>query len=120
VARKSPAIVTSATSGLPTDTIKDTATLSGATSNAGGSITFTAWLNNSTCTGNADFTSSPVTVSGNGNYSATIPSPVAVGTWYWIASYTGDANNKPYKGTCGDLTGGNLEQSTVNKVTPAI
>jgi hypothetical protein len=119
VAKAHPALVTSATSGKPLDAIQDTATLSGATGTAGGSITFTAWLNNSSCTGSADFTSTPVSVSGNGPYtSPAIPTPVAEGTWYWIATYGGDANNSSVSGQCGDMTNGNVEQSTVGKAKP--
>jgi hypothetical protein len=89
--------------------ISDTAVLTGATSDAGGSITFRLYSNN-TCT-TLVTTLGPVSVNGNGSYASGSYTPLAVGTYYWIASYTGDSKNEPVSGTCGD-TG---ETSVVNK-----
>ncbi len=90
-----PAITTNATgaAGVVIGTaISDSATLSGATSNAGGSITFRVYgPNDATCTGTPAFTSAAVPVSGNGTYSSGTFTPTAAGTYRWIASYTGDA-----------------------------
>src|SRR2546426_1094470 len=78
----------------------DDATLSGATSSAGGSITFT--LYSGACPGSLVFTSSQVSVSGNGMYASTPGfTPSAAGTYHWIASYTGDSNNSPFTTACG-------------------
>jgi len=42
--------------------------------------------------------------------------PSAAGTYYWIASYSGDANNTPVSGSCGDIG----ESSVVQPVTPGV
>ncbi len=57
----------------------------------------------------------PVAVTGNGSYGSGTYVTTAVGTYFWIASYTGDANNNAVAGTCGD-TG---ESSQVTKQQPA-
>jgi hypothetical protein len=57
-----------------------------------------------------------VTVNGNGNYGSGNYTPAAVGTYYWIANYSGDASNEPANGACGD-TG---ESSIVNKASSGI
>src|SRR5204863_346322 len=91
---------TTVTQATPTITIgstaSDTATLSGGF-NPTGTITFTAFgPNNPTCTGAPVYTSAPVTVAGNGNYTSTPPfTPPAPGSYNWVASYSGDANNTP-------------------------
>ncbi|GAB3059501.1 hypothetical protein GCM10027053_21730 [Intrasporangium mesophilum] len=109
VNKASPAIVTVATDSVIIDSnIHDTATLSGGF-NPTGTITFKLF-DNATCTLPAVFTDT-VTVSGNGAYTSKDYKPTAVGTYYWIASYSGDANNDPISGHCGD----NNESSTVNK-----
>ena len=58
----------------------------------------------------------PVTVAGNGNYNSGNFTPTAVGTYYWIASYSGDANNAPSSTACRDAN----ESSVVNMEQPAI
>ena len=45
---------------------------------------------------------SPVSVNGNGNYNSGNFTPTAVGTYYWTASYSGDANNLSTSTSCGD------------------
>jgi hypothetical protein len=110
-----PAISTSATTpGNIGDSVKDTATLSGASTNpaAGGSITFKLYSSLADCNAgtNAVFTDTKP-VSGNGNYTSGDFTPNAVGTYYWLASYSGDTNNAEVSGACGD-TG---EQSVIAK-----
>jgi hypothetical protein len=81
--------------------ISDTATLSGGSSPTG-TITFTLFgPANPTCTGASIFTST-VAVAGNGTYPSGPFTPTAAGSYNWIASYSGDANNAPATGTCGD------------------
>lgn len=60
---------------------------------AGGSITFTLYGPDN-CTSVA-YTSSAVTVSGNGTYSTPTPQfvPTAAGTYHWVASYSGSSPN---------------------------
>ena len=117
VGKASPAIVTSATAG-PVNlgaSISDQATLSGGVSPTG-TITFTAYGPNDATCSTAVFTSAPVAVNGNGAYNSGAFTPAAVGTYRWIASYTGDANNNAVSGACNDPG----ESSVVAKATPAI
>jgi hypothetical protein len=105
----------SVTIGSP---ISDTATLAGATANAGGTITFHLFFNDNTCAAANEVTTglSPVTVNGNGNYNSGNFTPLAVGTYYWTASYSGDVNNAPSATACGDAN----ESSVVTKKQPAL
>ncbi len=97
-------------------TVTDTATLAGGT-NPTGSITFRLYGPNDASCGTLVFTSSAVTVNGNGSYTSTPAfTPTAVGTYRWVASYDGDANNASVVGACG-ATG---ESVVVSQATPAI
>jgi uncharacterized repeat protein (TIGR01451 family) len=118
VAKKQPAIVTSADESVTAgETISDSATLSAATSDAGGSITFRAYgPNDDTCAKAPAFTSAAVAVSGNGSYGPVSFTATAAGTYHWIASYSGDAKNLPVSGACG----ADGENDEVTKATPAI
>jgi hypothetical protein len=85
--------------------ITDTATLTGTANQpgtpainpttaggpAGGSITFTLYGPDN-CTTVA-FTSAAVAVSGNGTYGPVSFTPTAVGTYHWVATYSGDLPN---------------------------
>ena len=48
------------------------------------------------------FTSAAVAVSGPGTYGPVTATVTAGGSYYWIASYSGDANNNPVAGVCGE------------------
>jgi hypothetical protein len=81
----------------------DDATISEATANATGTITFDLFApSDATCAGTPAFTQT-VNVSGNGTYSTTNTSFIAsdVGMWRWRVSYSGDANNEPATSACG-------------------
>jgi hypothetical protein len=81
----------------------DDATITGATSNAGGTITFNLYSpSDATCSGAPAFTQT-VNVSGNGTYSTTNTSFKASdeGTWRWQVTYSGDANNQGSTSACG-------------------
>jgi hypothetical protein len=81
----------------------DDATISGAT-NPGGTITFKLFSPiDATCSGTPAYTEPPVTVSGNGTYSTSNTTFVAsdAGTWRWLVSYSGDANNAGTTSSCG-------------------
>jgi hypothetical protein len=108
-------LVTSATGATVGGGISDTATLSGATANAGGTITFHLY-SDSACKNEITTGLTAATVSGNGDYPSGSYTPATVGTYYWIANYSGDPNNSPAAGTCGD-TG---ESSTVDPAQPGI
>jgi len=76
--------------------ISDTATLTGTATKpngdpAGGTIIFTAYGPND-CTTVA-FTSDPVSVSGDGTYGPVSFTPTAIGTYHWVAEYSGDSPN---------------------------
>jgi hypothetical protein len=116
VAKRQPSIVTNATASVIVgDPISDSATLSGATANAGGTITFRLY-SDASCQNEINTGLTPVTVNGNGSYGSGNYTPAAVGTYYWIASYSGDANNEAASGACGDPN----ESSLVGRITPQI
>jgi hypothetical protein len=81
----------------------DDATISGATSDAGGTITFNLFSpSDATCSGTPALTQD-VKVSGSGTYSTTNTTFIAKaeGTWRWRVDYSGDNNNKPTSSACG-------------------
>jgi hypothetical protein len=102
VSRTTPVLITQASGSVPAGgMISDNATLSGGSGPAG-TITFSLYgPNDTSCSGTVKFTSSK-TVGGNGSYPSDPFTTIAAGTYQWIASYSGDANNNPVTGTCGD------------------
>ena len=102
VAPSGPSITTqlSASAGNVGLSVHDTAKLAGATADAGGTVTYTVY-SDSACTSKvAD--AGTVTVT-NG----AVPDSNAItfntpGMYYWQASYSGDANNKPATSACTD------------------
>ncbi|MCA1684071.1 MAG: hypothetical protein LC708_02960, partial [Actinobacteria bacterium] len=101
-----PAIVTNATASASVGSpITDTATLSGGSTNPpiGGTIVFTLFgPDDATCAGPPFFTSPPVQVNGNGNYTSAAVTPALAGAYRWIATYSGDANNTAAATACND------------------
>jgi uncharacterized repeat protein (TIGR01451 family) len=84
--------------------LSDTATLSGATSNASGTITFHLYLGADCSPGN-EVAGSPVTntgVSGAGDYASPAISVSQPGVYHWVAGYGGDTNNNGSASSCGD------------------
>jgi uncharacterized repeat protein (TIGR01451 family) len=83
--------------------LSDTATLSGGTSAAGGTITFMLF-SDSACSNQVG---SDVTVAVNGadgkNYTSPPITVNAAGTYYWVASYGSDPKNGASSSTCGDV-----------------
>ena len=129
IANCQPTLTTNATASVTIgSSITDTATLAGATVDAGGTITFKVYGPSSTavCTdgasGNLKYTSPAFAVSGNGTYptGSQTPfsyTPTAPGTYYWIATYSGDGvKNDGISGTCGDAN----EVSVVNLAASTI
>ena len=103
----------STTVGSP---VTDTATLSGGV-NPTGTITFTVYKDDDNCNGGAlVFTSAAVPVSGNAPYQSAPFTPSAPGTYYWRASYSGDANNAASVTLCNDAN----EVTVVGTKTPTI
>jgi hypothetical protein len=101
VNRAQPTIATQASGPVPVGgTISDTATVSGPVALTG-TITFSLYgPNNATCTGPAVFTSvKPVAA----NTATSNPfTTTQAGTYRFIATYSGDANNLGAAGPCGD------------------
>jgi hypothetical protein len=95
--------------------ISDTAILSGA-HDPSGTITFSLFgPADENCTGTPIATDT-VTVSGNGTFAAEPFTPTVLGTYRWVATYSGDSANEPETGTCGDAG----ETSVVDKATPTV
>jgi uncharacterized repeat protein (TIGR01451 family) len=89
-------------SGSVGDTFKDSATLSGSVNQSGqGTITWKLYSNNE-CSGDPLDTES-VSVDDNGTFAT--PNGVVLnkaGTYYWVASFSGDDNNLPASSGCAD------------------
>jgi Domain of unknown function DUF11 len=125
VVKASPTITTqtsptTGTAGVAITPVKDTATLSSTGAAAPtGSVSFTLYSNN-TCTAAVAGVSGSGTISTTGGVStasySTNWTPTTAGTYYWIASYAGDANNNGFTTTCGD----DNEQITIAKASPTI
>ena len=95
-----PTIATTLSAGSANigDPVHDSATLTGATGDAGGTVTYTAF-SDSSCTLNAR-DAGTVTVT-NGSVPDSNPLTFAhAGTFFWQAVYSGDANNKGATSVC--------------------
>jgi hypothetical protein len=101
VARVVPTLVTSASPAIALGaTITDTATLAAGAAPTG-TITFRAYgPGDAGCAGTPALTSTSA-VSGNGTYTSSAFTPTSAGTWRFVASYGGDANNQAASGACG-------------------
>lgn len=98
-------------------TVHDRTTLIGATSDAGGTITYN-YYTDSTCSTGGTTVGSPITVT-NGipaSDSADVTFPTA-GTYYWQASYSGDTKNLLSTSACISET---LIVTSAEKITPTI
>ena len=97
-----PAITTklSEADGTVGDSVNDTATLSGFTANAGGTVTYTVYSDNACSTKFADAGTVTVTNGAVPNSSAITFNDA--GTYYWQAVYSGDANNTAVTSACTD------------------
>ncbi|HUR23390.1 MAG TPA: hypothetical protein VMZ73_05920, partial [Acidimicrobiales bacterium] len=134
ITKASPSIATTAVTPVTIGTaVSDRATLTGGTSDISGNITFSLYgpSASASCT-NPDPNATPPVV-GNRVFTETVAvgpltnptavgavsstyTPTTAGSYYWVASYGGDAKNNTATGTCGD-TG---ETSVVNPGTSAI
>ena len=80
-------------------TATDTATLSGGYAPTG-TIEFTLY---DTCgAGQVAVFTSTKTVNGNGDYTSDPWTTTSAGDYFWVAIYSGDANNEPYTSSCGE------------------
>jgi hypothetical protein len=112
------ATTASANIALGSGSLTDSATVSGLTSpESSATVEFKLYgPDDATCSGTPVFTSTkPATPSGT---TATATSdaftPTAAGTYRWIASYSGDANNTAKAGACNDAN----ESTTVTTAAP--
>ena len=98
--------------------VSDTAHLSGGPDPTG-TITFHLYgAGDTTCAGTPVFTST-VPVAGNNDYKSGSSTPTTAGVYRWVASYSGDANNKPAgPTTCGDSS--EIAYVRPPSVTPAV
>ncbi|MEA2828230.1 MAG: hypothetical protein QOG43_2669 [Actinomycetota bacterium] len=107
VSAAQPTIATQALSPVTlTQAIRDTATVTGAAGapTPTGTVTFTLFgPSNPTCTGAPIFTSAARPLAGGPPPTATSAdfTPTAVGTYNWVAVYSGDANNATVTSPCG-------------------
>ncbi|MDQ6615519.1 MAG: hypothetical protein M3083_12440 [Actinomycetota bacterium] len=116
VGKTTPMIVTTASGTVPAGgAISDTATLSGGVAPTGTIVFSLFGPNDAACTKTAIFTSIK-TVAGNGSYPSDPFTTAAVGTYRWIAAYSGDANNAAVTTACNDPN----ESVTVTKAPPGI
>jgi len=105
VGKASPTLTTDAggdlTLGVNGSDLTDSATLSGATSDAKGTITFHLYFG-ADCSAPNEVAGSPVTksVSGNAVYVSPAIHVTKAGTYRWIANYGGDANNSATSNGC--------------------
>jgi hypothetical protein len=79
-----------------------TAQLTGATSSAGGTITFGYFEQQNAPTDCSDPTAAgTATVSGDGTYTVYFTPTLPAGNYWWYASYSGDPNNTASTSLCG-------------------
>ncbi|MGH2719065.1 MAG: hypothetical protein ACRDJU_10840, partial [Actinomycetota bacterium] len=95
------ALATTASAPVPLfGSIFDNATLAGGF-NPTGAITFDLYnLNDPTCA-NAPVYAPTTTVNGNGTYSSGAVEGGVTGSFNWVVTYSGDANNEPASSACG-------------------
>ncbi len=114
VNKVSPSIATtlSATTTPVNTPVHDSSALTGATANAGGSVTYSVFAGSS-CSGTTTFSSTKTVTN------SVIPDsdnfiPSSPGTYNWQAVYSGDANNNAATSTC------QTETMVVTQLTPTV
>ncbi|MEY2523762.1 MAG: hypothetical protein QOJ66_2327, partial [Ilumatobacteraceae bacterium] len=121
VQRATPTIATSPTQTIPVGAgqLADAATVSGRVNpQPGATVDFRLYgPTDTSCTGTPVFATLgvPYPVAGGSVTSAAF-TPTSAGVYRWIATYSGDANNFPVSGACGDSS----ETVSVTPATPAI
>src|SRR5438128_2451159 len=120
IGQASPAITTTQdpAAGTVGETFKDEAKLSGLFgAHPTGTISWKLYSNKSCDASEGGLVASdgPVSVSGDGEYATPQgASPTQAGTYYWVAAYSGDSNNKEAKSGCAD------EPVVIGQASPAI
>src|SRR5262249_52487528 len=101
-----------ASSGAIGDTVHDSSTLTGATADAGGTVTYTVYSNDTCTTGARDAGTKAVT---NGSVADSDGLAFnSAGTFYWQPVYSGDPTNKAATSSC------KAAVPTIGKHTPPI
>jgi HD-GYP domain-containing protein (c-di-GMP phosphodiesterase class II) len=102
VSPQTPTIVTqlSATSTTLGQAVHDTAVLVGASANAGGTVTYDVFDNANCASSGILAPLAPVTVSGGRVPDSPDWTPSLSGTYYFVASYSGDGNNSAVSSSC--------------------
>jgi hypothetical protein len=116
VTKRSPTIGTTPSAGgkVGVVVLNDTATLSGAF-NPTGSVTFKLFDPSQTCPTDTPVFTQTVALTGASATTTLGPTANKAGTWRWVASWPGDANNN------GPVTSGCTEEEvTVTKATPTL
>ncbi|WP_329262803.1 VWA domain-containing protein [Actinoallomurus sp. NBC_01490] len=113
VPKVTPSIATTPSDSAPAGgNVSDTATLTGGY-HPTGTVTFQLYApGDTTCT--TPIATRTGTVSGSGTAASGNVAAGGVGTYRWVASYSGDDSNNPVTSSCGD------EQVVVVKATPGI
>ena len=115
--KATPTLTTTATvSATVGATISDVAHLGAGYGTLGGTVSFDTFAPGDTTCSTPITVGSPVAVSGTGNYTSSAYTTTAVGSYRWIAYYSGDTNNVAVNTTCNDAG----ETSAVNKATPVL
>jgi len=113
VSKASPSLLTTAASNVTVgQPIDDSAVLSGGDVPIG-TITWSVYVAGTDCAAPL-LTTAPVTVDGDGTYTSPSFTPAAAGTYQWVATYSGDANNSSFTSPCDDTS----EQSIVQTPPP--
>jgi hypothetical protein len=101
VSTATPTLSTFASEGVPAGgAVSDTATLAGGATPSG-TLTFSLFgPGDATCSGTPVFTAT-ISVSGDGHYLSGAFTVAAAGTYEWVSSYSGDADNGGVLGGCG-------------------
>jgi hypothetical protein len=117
ISKAVPTLTTNAVSATLGAPIHDVAHLTGG-SNPTGTITWNVYASTDTgCTTPLNSSAISVSVNGDGDYTSPNFTPAGVGSYQWVATYSGDANNVSLSTVCGDPN----EVSTVTQNSaPAI
>ncbi|MHB1525331.1 MAG: hypothetical protein ACYCZN_03455 [Candidatus Dormibacteria bacterium] len=117
VSQATPTMTTALSSSSITvgQSVSDTATLTGATTTAGGTVTYNVY-NDSSCS-SLDVTAGQVSVTSGSVPSSSPLTFNTVGTYYWQAAYSGDPDNAPATSPCNSEQN---EELTVVRTAPTI
>lgn len=117
IQKASPTIATALSASAITvgGSVYDTASLTGANANAGGTVTYTLYTNSGCTTASTKpAVNQTVTVTGGSVPNSSAVTFTAPGTFYWQAVYSGDATDNSAKSAC------TSETLTVSKASPTL